>query len=309
MITVFTPTYNRGTLLNRLYQSLSAQSYKDFEWIIVDDGSSDDTALIVELLQSNHFSNDFPILYHKKENGGKHTAINVGVKKAQGDLFFIADSDDILPPNALQTIVKVWEHTKDDSSIGGICGFDGDLNGGGLIGTGFPKGIHLNKLSLADNNNISYIDGTTRQIRFGLGVEGDMKEVFRTSVLREFPFPEIKGESFCPEVLIWNRVASKYKLRHINKIIYLVEYQQDGITSAITRSRMDSPIATTMTYAEMLRYDIPLKIKIKSAVNYWRFYFCLSIEKRRQNKVKIDSIWYMFLFLGYIIHVLDKHKV
>ena len=309
MFTVFTPTYNRGYLLTRLYQSLCAQKFKDFEWIIVDDGSSDDTVSIVELLQRRHRNKDFSIRYYRKENGGKHTAINVGVKKAQGDLFFIADSDDILPSNALQTVAEVWEQTKYDNSIGGICGFDGDLNGGGLIGTGFPKGIHLNKLSLADNNNISYIDGTTRQIRFGLGVEGDMKEVFRTSVLREFPFPEIRGERFCPEVLIWNRIASKYKLRHINKIIYLVEYQQDGITSAITRSRMDSPIATTMTYAEMLRYDIPLKIKIKSAVNYWRFYFCLSIEKRRQNKVKIASIWYMFLFLGYIIHVLDKHKV
>ena len=309
MITVFTPTYNRGSLLNRLYQSLSAQSYKDFEWLIVDDGSSDDTAFIVKLWQSNHLSNDFPILYHKKENGGKHTAINIGVKKAQGDLFFIADSDDILPSNALLTIAKVWEQTKNDRSIGGICGFDGDLNGGALIGTGFPKGLHLNKLSLADNNNISYIDGTTRQIRFGLGMEGDMKEVFRTSVLREFPFPEIKGERFCPEVLIWNRIASKYRLRHIDKIIYLVEYQQDGISAGITRSRMNSPIATTMTYAEMLRYDIPLKIKIKSAINYWRFYFCLSIEKRRQGKVKLALIWYMFLFLGYIIHVLDKNKV
>ncbi|MBF1275603.1 MAG: glycosyltransferase family 2 protein [Parvimonas micra] len=309
MITVFTPTYNRGTLLNRLYQSLSAQSYKDFEWIIVDDGSSDDTALIVELLQSNHLSNDFPILYHKKENGGKHTAINVGVKKAQGDLFFIADSDDILPSNALLTIAKVWEQTKDDISIGGICGFDGDLSGGDLIGTGFPKDLYLNKLSLSDNTNVNYIDSTTRQVRFGLGIEGDMKEVFRTSVLREFPFPEIKDEKFCPEALLWNRIASKYKLRHINQIIYLVEYQQDGISAAITRSRMNSPIATTMTYAEMLRYDIPLKIKIKSAVNYWRFYFCLSIEKRKKNKVKLASIWYMFLFLGYIIHVLDKYKV
>ena len=309
MITVFTPTYNRGSLLNRLYQSLCAQRYKDFEWIIVDDGSSDNTASIVELLQSRHRNKDFSIRYYRKENGGKHTAINVGVKKAQGDLFFISDSDDILPPNALQTIAKVWDQIKDDSSIGGICGFDGYLNGGDLIGTGFPKCIHLNKLSSADNNNISYIDGTTRQIRFCLGIEGDMKEVFRTSVLREFPFPEIKGERFCPEVLIWNRIASKYKLRHINKIIYLVEYQQDGITSAITRSRMNSPIATTMTYAEMLRYDIPLKIKIKSAVNYWRFYFCLSIKKRKQNKVKLALIWYMFFFLGYIIHVLDKHKV
>ena len=309
MFTVFTPTYNRGALLNRLYQSLCAQRYKDFEWIIVDDGSSDDTASIVELLQSRHRNKDFSIRYYRKENGGKHTAINVGVKKAQGDLFFISDSDDILPPNALQTIANVWEQIKDDSSIGGICGLDGDINDGSIIGTGFPKEVHLLNIELSNHINIGYIDATTRDVRFKLKVDGDMKEVFRTSVLREFPFPEIKGERFCPEVLIWNRIASKYKLRHINKIIYLVEYQQDGITSAITRSRMDSPIATTMTYAEMLRYDIPLKIKIKSAVNYWRFYFCLSIEKRRQNKVKIASIWYMFLFLGYIIHVLDKHKV
>ena len=235
--------------------------------------------------------------------------MEVNIQKAHGDLFFIADSDDILPSNALLTIAKVWEQTKDDISIGGICGFDGDLSGGDLIGTGFPKDLYLNKLSLSDNTNVNYIDSTTRQVRFGLGIEGDMKEVFRTSVLREFPFPEIKDEKFCPEALLWNRIASKYKLRHINQIIYLVEYQQDGISAAITRSRMNSPIATTMTYAEMLRYDIPLKIKIKSAVNYWRFYFCLSIEKRKKNKVKLASIWYMFLFLGYIIHVLDKYKV
>ena len=309
MFTVFTPTYNRGYLLTRLYQSLCAQKFKDFEWIIVDDGSSDDTVSIVELLQRRHRNKDFSIRYYRKENGGKHTAINVGVKKAQGDLFFIADSDDILPSNALQTVAEVWEQTKYDNSIGGICGFDGGINDGSIIGTGFPKEVHLLNIELSNHINIGYIDATTRDVRFKLKVDGDMKEVFRTSVLREFPFPEIRGERFCPEVLIWNRIASKYKLRHINKIIYLVEYQQEGITSAITRSRMDSPIATTMTYAEMLRYDIPLKIKIKSAINYWRFYFCLSIEKRRQDKVKLALIWYMFLFLGYIIHVLDKNKV
>ena len=304
MITVFTPTYNRGSLLNRLYQSLCAQKFKDFEWIIVDDGSSDNTVSIVELLQSRHRNKDFSIRYYRKENGGKHTAINVGVKKAQGDLFFIADSDDILPPNTLQTIAKVWDQTKDDSSIGGICGFDGNLNGGGLIGTGFPKGIHLSKLSLADNNNISYIDGTTRQIRFGLGMEGDMKEVFRTSVLREFPFPEIKGERFCPEVLIWNRIASKYRLRHIDKIIYLVEYQQDGISAGITRSRMNSPIAATMTYAEMLGYDIPIKAKVRSAINYWRFKFC--VNKNILEVPKVKWYWYLYLPIGCMMHLKDK---
>ena len=304
MITVFTPTYNRGNLLNRLYQSLCKQNYKEFEWIIVDDGSLDDTSSIVNIIQDKHPCGDFSILYYKKENGGKHTAVNTGVQKAHGDLFFIADSDDILPPNALQTVAGVWEQTKYDNSIGGICGFDGDINDGSLIGTGFPKEVHLLNIELSNHINIGYIDATTRDVRFKLKVDGDMKEVFRTSVLREFPFPEIKGERFCPEVLVWNRIASKYKLRHINKIIYLVEYQQDGITSAITRSRMNSPIASTMTYAEMLDYNISLKWKIRSAINYWRFKYCIKNKSLKASTVK--WYWRLFQLVGLLMHLKDN---
>ena len=306
MITVFTPTYNRASLLSRLYQSLCAQNFKDFEWIIVDDGSSDDTVSIVELLQSRPRNKDFSIRYYKKENGGKHTAINVGVKKAQGDLFFIADSDDVLPPNTLQIVAEVWEQTKYDNSIGGICGFDGDINDGSIIGTGFPKDVQLSDIELSNNINIGYIDATTRDVRFKLKVDGDMKEVFRTSVLREFPFPEIKEERFCPEVLVWNRIASKYKLRHINKIIYLVEYQKDGITSAITRSRMNSPVASTMTYAEMLDYDISLKWKIRSAINYWRFRCCIKNKALKAPNVK--WYWRLFQIIGLLMHLKDNRK-
>ena len=306
MITVFTPTYNRGNLLNRLYQSLCKQNYKEFEWIIVDDGSLDDTSSIVNIIQDKHPCGDFSILYYKKENGGKHTAVNPGVQKAHGDLFFIADSDDILPPNALQTVAVVWEQTKYDNSIGGICGFDGDINDGSLIGTGFPKEVHLLNIELSNHINIGYIDATTRDVRFKLKVDGDMKEVFRTSVLREFPFPEIKGERFCPEVLVWNRIASKYKLRHINKIIYLVEYQQDGITSAITRSRMNSPIASTMTYAEMLDYNISLRWKIRSAINYWRFKYCISNKALKAPDVK--WYWRLFQIIGLLMHLKDSRK-
>lgn len=306
MFTVFTPTYNRGYLLTRLYQSLCAQKFKDFEWIIVDDGSSDDTVSIVELLQRRHRNKDFSIRYYRKENGGKHTAINVGVKKAQGDLFFIADSDDILPSNALQTVAEVWEQTKYDNSIGGICGLDGDINDGSIIGTGFPKEVHLLSIELSNHINIGYIDATTRDVRFKLKVDGDMKEVFRTSVLREFPFPEITGERFCPEVLVWNRIASKYKLRHINQIIYLVEYQQDGITAAITRSRKNSPIASTMTYAEMLDYDISLKWKIRSAINYWRFRYCIKNKALKAPDVK--WYWRLFQIIGLLMYLKDNRK-
>ncbi len=303
MITVFTPTYNRGNLLSRLYQSLCKQIYKEFEWLIVDDGSTDNTASIVELIQKTHSRSDFPIRYYIKENGGKHTAINLGVKKAQGILFFIADSDDILPPNALLIIADVWEQTKNDNSIGGICGFDGDLSNGRIIGNGFPKGLHLSKLFL-DNNAISYLDTTTRQIKFELGIEGDMKEVFRTSVLREFPFPEIIGERFCPEDLLWNRIASKYKLRYIDQIIYLVEYQQDGISATITKIRMNSPIAAMMTYAEMLDYNISLKWKIRSAINYWRFKYCI---KNKSLKVpEVGWYWRSFQLIGLMMHLKDN---
>ena len=304
MITVFTPSYNRANLLNRLYQSLCKQIYKEFEWVIVDDGSTDDTASIVELIQKTHSRSDFQIRYYIKENGGKHTAINLGVKKALGILFFIADSDDILPPNALLIIADVWEKTKNDNSIGGICGFDGDLNDETLIGNGFPKSLSLSKLFISGDKYINYIDATTRHIRFDLGVDGDMKEVFRTSVLREFPFPEIKDERFCPEVLLWNRIASKYKLRHIDQVIYLVEYQQDGISAAITKSRMNSPIASTMTYAEMLDYNIPLKAKVRSAINYWRFKYCASKGKTKAPKVK--WYWYVLLPIGLMMHLRDK---
>ena len=306
MITVFTPTYNRGNLLNRLYQSLCKQKNKEFEWVIVDDGSTDETSSIIKMIQDKHACENFPIHYYKKENGGKHTAVNMGVQKANGELFFIADSDDILPSEALLVVAEVWDATKEDLSIGGICGFDGDITDGEVIGTGFPKGLQFAKLCLADNNHISYIDGTTRQIRFDLGVDGDMKEVFRTSVLREFPFPEITGERFCPEVLVWNRIASKYKLRHINKIIYLVEYQKDGITSAITRSRLNSPVASTMTYAEMLDYDISLKWKIRSAINYWRFRYCIKNKSLKAPNVK--WYWKAFQLIGLIMHLKDNRK-
>ena len=304
MITVFTPTYNRGNLLNRLYQSLCRQNYKEFEWIIVDDGSLDDTSSIVNIIQDKHPYGDFSILYYKKENGGKHTAVNTGVQKAHGDLFFIADSDDILPPNALQIVAEVWEQTKYDNTIGGICGFDGDMNGGSIIGTGFSKEVHLLNIKLSNHINIGYIDATTRDVRFKLKVDGDMKEVFRTSVLREYPFPEIKGERFCPEVLVWNRIASKYKLRHIDKIIYSVEYQQDGITSAITRSRMNSPIASTMTYAEVLDYNISLRWKIRSAINYWRFRYCIKNKALKVPDVK--WYWKVFQLIGLIMHLKDN---
>ena len=126
MITVFTPTYNRAKLLPRLYESLCEQTYRGFEWLIVDDGSKDDTCEVVESFMNRNDNengnNNFPIRYIYQENGGKHRAINHGVREAKGELLLIFDSDDSLPDNSLELITKVYSQIKDDESFGGVCG-------------------------------------------------------------------------------------------------------------------------------------------------------------------------------------------
>ena len=299
MITVFTPTYNRAHLLPRLYESLCRQTFTDFEWVIVDDGSSDGTSQLFhpndnvndnEGSSLNPIFNSIKVRYFYQENGGKHRAINRGVKEAQGELFFIADSDDILPPEALQTVAEVYSHIKNDKSFGGVCGLDGKFEGG-IIGSGLPQEV-------MDVNSID--------LRIKHGVTGDMKEVFRTSVMKEFPFPEIPKERFCPEALVWNRIATKYKLRYFNKIIYLAEYQEDGITSGIVRARMKSPVASMMTYAEMTTFDIPFMQKVKAAINYWRFWCTTTSLPTREGAPRLRWWWYWTWPLGRMMHLRDS---
>lgn len=240
----------------RLYESLCRQTYKDFEWIVVDDGSTDNTKAVVDGIIAEDKIN---IRYFRQENGGKHRAINQGVKEARGELFFIVDSDDWLPEDALAIVNEQWQKVKDNPKVGGVCGLDVTPNGD-VIGFGLP---------------CDYLVCSSMDIRLKHNVTGDLKEVFRTSVLREMPFPEYEGEKFCPEALAWNRIAQKYDLLFFNKPIYIAEYQPGGLTANIVRVRMQSPIASTTCYQELLTHDIPLKQKVKAAINYWRFAACL----------------------------------
>lgn len=290
LITVFTPTYNRGAFLHAIFESLSQQTFKDFEWTVVDDGSTDNTKDMMDKIIAG--CDTFPIRYIYKENGGKHTAINVGTKLAKGKLFFIVDSDDTLMDMSLQTVADEWNKVKENSQVGGVVGLDVNSETGEIIGGGLPQDV---------------IDCDAMKIRYRYHVLGDLKEVFRTDVLREFPFPEIKGERFCPEQLVWFRIAQKYKLRYINKPIYKVEYQPDGITSGIVKARMESPVATCMTYGEMLGYPIPLIQKVKAAINYWRFRCCAQANTSQVPRVKY--YWRIFRPMGYMMHIKDRKVI
>lgn len=283
LISVFTPTYNRAALLSRLYNSLGVQTYKNFEWIIVDDGSYDNTKEVVETFIRKGNIN---IQFVYQQNGGKHRAINNGAQLAKGELFFIVDSDDLLPHTALEVVVDHYKSIEDNNLFAGVSGIDGYFDGQN-IGTGLPSEI---------------IDCNSIDIRYKYHVKGDLKEVFRTSVIKEFPFPEIDGERFCPEALVWNRIALKYKLRYFNSVIYQVEYLDGGLTSAIIKNRMNSPIASMMCYAEMNQLDIPIKDKLKAAINYWRFRLCYHGSVGRP---KLPSLWNCVAPLGLLMHFKD----
>ena len=284
MITVFTPVYNRGHLLNDIYNSLCNQTYKDFEWIIVDDGSNDNTKYVVEKFPKSKY----PIRYFFQNNGGKHRAINHGVQKAKGDLFLILDSDDILPNDSLNIIAHYYNQIKNNPAFGGVVGYIAHKNGS-IIGKCKKKGV---------------FDSTYTEFRNIIKGKGDMCEVFKTHVLKEFPFPEIEGEKFVPEALVWNRISGKYKLRYFPDIIYYRDYLNGGLTDKIIKIRMNSPIASTMCYQELSNSSIPFSLRIKASINYWRFRLCGS----QHSFPKINPIWCISLPVGGLMHLMDLIK-
>lgn len=302
MVSIITPVYNRAELLQRLYESLCRQTCKDFEWIVVDDGSAPpvfpNKGSVGNSTKVAEWSQDvFETTYVWEPNGGKHTAVNLGVKMANGELVFIADSDDWLPDNAIEEVEKQWKEVKDDPSFGGVCGLDG-LSSGGVI--------------IKGNSDFGIKDCSFLEFWWKYRMKaGDMKEVYRTSVMREFPFPEIAGERFCPEELVWSRIARKYKLRYFSKGIYIADYQPTGISANMAKVRMGSPIHSMMMYQENVEEPLlPLSQKVRYAINYWRFRCCY--RKNEQNKdyavPKLKWYWMWTAPLGFGMHLLDIRK-
>lgn len=290
MITIFTPTYNRAYMIKNLYDSLKSQIFKDFEWLIVDDGSTDNTEeLILEFITEKIIN----IRYFRQSNGGKHRAINKGVNEANGELFFIVDSDDFLPDDSLEKIALYSAGIINNTHFAGVSGRRANYSKKREI-----MGSRMTHL---------IIDSSPIDIRFRHNVTGDLAEVFKTDVLKEFPFPEFEGERFCPEALVWNRIARKYIIRYFDEPIYFCEYLPDGLTAKIARLRMESPKASTQYYSELYNMAIPLTQKIKAALNYWRFSLCLT-EPFRKKLSKIGLFTIVLYPFGLLLHFKDSRS-
>lgn len=257
LFTVFTPTFNRAHLLDRVYQSLRRQSEKNFEWLIIDDGSADNTGQMVAQWMKEA---NFPIRYYYQVNSGKHVAINRAVSMAEGHLFVIVDSDDWLAPNALARIGEAWHAIplKERTRFAGIAGLF-SYPCGKIVGTLFPR---------------NGMDSDALEIRTKYRVRGDKFEVYRVEVLREYPFPENLGR-FVTEALVWNRIAQRYSMRFFNEVWAYKEYQPDGLSSRYVFHLIASPQGARLYYKELLQYSflryMPMLDSIKACANYVRF--------------------------------------
>lgn len=283
LVTVFTPTYNRAYRIRALYESLQNQTCKDFEWLIVDDGSSDNTE---ELAQAWLQEESFSVRYIGQQNGGKHRAVNRGVKEAKGELFFIVDSDDELTPDCIELIQKHAREIDGDPSVGGVVGMK----------------IYKNGKRVGGEASFNTLKCSRFEFRYKYKLNGDLAEVYKTSIMQEFPFPEYDGEKFCPEACVWVEIAKKYDLYFFNKGIYVCEYLEDGLTSHIDQIRIKSPLASSQTYVVEYNAPVPLTIKIRDAINFWRFRFHCH---NRKTSIKIA---YWALPLGWLFYKKDCRK-
>lgn len=256
-ITVFTPTYNRAHTLERLYISLQQQTFRDFEWLVIDDGSSDNTKTLLEkwLIEDNFF----PIHYYLKPNGGKHTAINYGLDEAQGELFFTADSDDYLIADALQKVTSWVDFLPPNEKF---CGVIGNM---GYSNTETP-----NKVFKADYRDVNLLE---RYPDFSENpIDGERAIVFFTDIHKKYRYPVFDNEKFMTEAVTWNRMANDgYKMRAYNDIIYIYKYLPNGLTLSGYQLFFDNPKGYGLCIrekAEFCNYSNYKKLKM-----YYSYYF------------------------------------
>lgn len=265
--TVFTPTYNRANLLVNLYESLVAQTERDFEWVIVDDGSSDNTEEVVaEFVRQNKLD----IVYYKQENGGKHRAINKGVELCSGHVFAIVDSDDTLTVDSIEK-VKCWfdEIKNVGKKFCGVAGNKG-YSEQQIIGTSFEG---------------PYIDGSNID-RKRNNITGDKFEVFYTDIIKNYPFPTFEGEKFMSEIVVWTRMAKDgYILRWFNDIVYIAEYQETGLTTNNFRVLANSPKGYALRIREQIEYA---ELSLKEKMGYYSNYYFLLKDRKTFKEIKKD---------------------
>lgn len=284
LVSIITPTYNRANLLPNLYESLCKQTDFSFEWVVVDDGSTDNTKEVVSEFRPENFK----INYLIKPNGGKHTALNYGIKHCNGILTFIVDSDDTLTLDSIETIKKYYYKYKENNTL---CGFS------------FLRQYPDGELNITSGHEDEYI-GSYNQVRVYEQRIGDMAEVYYTDILKRYPFPEFEKEKFLGEDIVWMEIGGGYNLVFINKPIYIGNYLVGGLTKNRKIYNIKSCRGCYELSKKTLEIKIPFKFKIKKLIQLYVYGKFAGI-KYKQMKLDCNNnkIWLCIVrFPSYLLY-------
>ncbi|WP_239732890.1 glycosyltransferase family 2 protein [Mammaliicoccus sp. P-M55] len=272
-VTIFTPTYNRRGTLPRLYDSLLSQTSKQFEWIIVDDGSTDDTEEYVKSLNTDLFD----IKYIKQKNAGKHVATNVGMKNANGDIFTCLDSDDWFYDYTIEFIIEEFKSNKE---MTGFIALD-TYQDGSIVGEKLPE-----------INFVNWVD-----LRYKHNVKGDKCYVFRTDVIKNMTFPQYGNSKHMPPSYQLFEYSRKFDFKLINKPLKYVEYLSDGLTYRIKKQYFMSA-ENYCEYRKFGHQSLPnIKEKIKNIILFDISWIHTGLKRKLQFKGITNKVLSVLLLL------------
>ena len=273
-LTVFTPTYNRAYTLGKLYEALCAQTEKDFDRIIVDDGSSDNTKVLVnEWIQENKG----PIRYIYQENAGKPSAHNRGAQEAEGELFICVDSDDYLTGNAVKVLRENWENHQYDCI--GMLSPRMIIMANGVIET---ASISITKTTLIDAYRKYHLTGDTALI-------------YKSAILKKYKFPFFQGEKFIPEGYLYDQLDQEGPLGVVSESIYVGEYLSDGYTANMKKLLYNNPQGYFAYIEQRLKIDKGIKTRFLDSIRY----MSMAIACKRKGKIK-DAVYPFWAFVAYM---------
>jgi glycosyltransferase involved in cell wall biosynthesis len=296
LFTVFTPTYNRANTLPRVYESLKSQTFRDFEWLIADDGSTDNTRELVEEWRAEA---NFPIRYVYQPNQGKPTAFNRGVKEAAGELFLTLDSDDSCVPQALERLKFHWDSIPENekpqfSAVTALC----KNQHGEIVGNKFARDVlDLDEAAM-----------------FMSGTRGEKWGFQRTDVLRQYPFPVTPEAKFVPESVVWLALSRRYKTRFVNEVLRTY-YIRDGAQDHLSCLNAKVVWGRAFFYRQVLNEFVdwalraPIRL-IRCAINFSRYSFWLGqgpgSQLRELNTFRARAFLGVSLPVGFLMYLRDR---
>lgn len=283
-LTIFTPTYNRKHLLPNLYNSLKTQTNKNFVWLVIDDGSSDGTEELFNAWKEE--SNGFEINYVRKENGGKHTAIELSNKLCQTEYIVCMDSDDYFTPDAVGKMYEEIEVIDKDDSVCGIVTRRVKPDG-----KPFMENWTGEKFKI-----IKFYDLANKY-----GYTTDTCLIFKTKIIKNYHFPIFENERFVTESVFYNQFMCDYDMLASDDLYYVAEYMADGYTSQGQKLFEKNPKGYAYALKQNAYCAIKQKMTLRQKVGYSALYYAwLKYAKLKKFKVKEFNLG-VYGFVGCIL--------